>query len=337
MDVLTAFLDGPRARAAFLMKVVLEPPWALRIADEAPLAVVAITHGTAWLVHDTLPRPVALAAGDILMVRGPDHYVVAHDPKTEPTIVIEVGGACRTLDGQPLIDAMDLGVRTWGNDADGRDVMLVGTYQTDGEASRWLLDALPPVVVLRADEWDGPVVPLLAAEVVKEEPGQQVVLDRLLDLLLITSLRAAFASDAVTMPAWFRANADPVIGRVVRLMQNEPAEPWTIATLAATVGVSRALLARRFHEVVGEPPISFLTSWRLALAADLLTTGDATVGAIAHEVGYGSPFTLSTAFKRAYGSSPKAYRASAQTSSFRSVGGDDGTRTHDPLLAKQVL
>ena len=187
--------------------------------------------------------------------------------------------------------------------------MLVGTYQTDGEASRWLLDALPPVVVLRADEWDGPVVPLLAAEVVKEEPGQQVVLDRLLDLLLITSLRAAFASDAVTVPAWFRANADPVIGRVVRLMQNEPAEPWTVATLASTVGVSRALLARRFHEVVGEPPIAFLTSWRLALAADLLTAGHATVGAIAREVGYGSPFTFSTAFKRAYGSSPKAYRA----------------------------
>ena len=308
MDALTAFLDGPRARAAFLLKVVHQPPWALRIEDEAPLAVVAITHGTAWLVHAALERPLELVAGDIVMVRGPEHYVVTHDPGAEPTIVIEPGGTCRTLDGKPLIDAMDLGVRTWGNDVDGRDVMLVGTYQTDGEASRWLLDALPPVVVVRADEWDGPVVPLLAAEVVKEEPGQQVVLDRLLDLLLVTSLRAAFASDAVTVPAWFRANADPVVGRVVRLMQNEPAEPWTVSTLAAAVGVSRALLARRFHELVGEPPISFLTSWRLALAADLLTAGDATVGAIARDVGYGSPFTFSTAFKRAYGSSPKAYR-----------------------------
>ena len=176
---------------------------------------------------------------------------------------------------------MDLGVRTWGNRADGRDVMLVGTYLTDGEISRWLLDALPPVVVLRAEEWDGPVVPLLATEIVKEEPGQQVVLDRLLDLLLVTALRAAFASDGVNVPAWFRANADPIIGRVLRLMQNEPAEPWTVATLANAVGISRALLARRFHELVGEPPMSFLTSWRMALAADLLVAGDATVGAVA--------------------------------------------------------
>ena len=64
------------------------------------------------------------------------------------------------------------------------------------------------------------------------------------------------------MPAWFRANADPVIGRVIRLMQNQPAEPWTVANLADAVGVSRALLARRFHELVGVPPMAFLTSWR---------------------------------------------------------------------------
>jgi AraC-like DNA-binding protein len=311
VDALAAFLDGPRARAAFLMKVVLEPPWSMRIEDEAPLAVVAITHGEAWLVHAELSDPVALAAGDVVIVRGPDPYVVAHRPDAEPTIVIDVGGDCHTLDGASLIEAMDLGVRTWGNRADGADVMLVGTYQTDGEVSRWLLDALPHVVVLRATEWDSPIVPLLAAEIVKEEPGQQVVLDRLLDLLLVTALRAAFAMDSLAVPAWFRANADPLVGRVVRLMQNEPATPWTVATLASAVGVSRALLARRFHEIVGAPPMSFLTSWRMALAADLITERDATVSAIAREVGYGSPFTFSTAFKRTYGVSPKAYRENA--------------------------
>jgi AraC-like DNA-binding protein len=329
VDALTAFLDGPRARAAFLMKVVLEPPWALRIEDEAPLAVVACTHGTAWMLHTALPEPTALAAGDVVIVRGPEHYVVADSPATDPTIVIEPGGSCRTLDGRSLVDTMDLGVRTWGNDRNGRDVMVVGTYQTDGEVSRRLLEALPPVVVLRADECGDPVVPLLAAEVVKEEPGQQVVLDRLLDLLLVTSLRAAFASEAVDVPAWFRANRDPVIGRVLRLMQNEPASPWTVATLAAAVGVSRAWLARRFHELVGEPPIAFLTSWRLALAADLLTASDATIGAIAHAVGYGSPFTFSTAFKREHGSSPKAYR-SRGTPARASSGPDDTALTLSP-------
>ncbi len=216
---------------------------------------------------------------------------------------------CVALDGSSLIESMDLGVRTWGNCAHGSDMMLVGTYQTVGEVSRWLLDALPHVVVLRAGDWDGAAVSLLSAEIVREEPGQQVVLDRLLDLLLVSALRAAFSIGSVAVPLWFSANADPVLGRVLRLMQNEPGEPWTVASLASAVGVSRALLARRFHERVGEPPMAFLTSWRMALAADLIVASDVSVSSVARTVGYSSPFTFSTAFKRTYGASPRAYRA----------------------------
>jgi AraC-like DNA-binding protein len=315
MDALAAFLDGPRAKAAFLLKVVLEPPWSMRIEDEAPLAVVAVTHGAAWLVPceagDALGEPVALAAGDIAIVRGPGPYLVADRPDRRPTIVIDPAGHCRTLEGESLVEAMDLGVRTWGNQADGSDVMLVGTYQTGGEVSRWLLDALPRLVLVRAGEWDCPAVPLLAAEIAREEPGQQVVLDRLLDLLLVSALRAAFTGRSMEVPAWFSANADPVVGRVIRLMQNQPGEPWTVASLARAVGVSRALLARRFGELVGTPPMAFLTSWRLALAADLLVGPDATVTSVAPLVGYSSPFTFSTAFKRRYGTSPRAYRERA--------------------------
>ncbi len=95
------------------------------------------------------------------------------------------------------------------------------------------------------------------------------------------------------------------------MIHNDPSHPWTVADLAAGAGASRAALARRFNELVGEPPMSFLTGWRMALAADLLVDSDATVGAVAHQVGYASPFTFSAAFKRAYGVSPKAYRNAA--------------------------
>jgi AraC-like DNA-binding protein len=308
MDALTALLDGPRAHAAFLVNVVFEPPWSLGVQDEAPLAVVVVTRGEVTLLHDAMPDPVALTAGDVVLVRGPDPYVVAHDADPAPNIVIDPGGACRTLDGSSLRESMELGVRTWGNAADGSDAMLVGTYQTDGEISRGLLDVLPVVVVLRAADWDNPIVALLEGEMQRTDPGQQVVLDRLLDLLLVSALRTAFASDSIEVPPWFRAQTDPIVGRVVRLMQNEPETQWTVASLASRVGVSRALLARRFHELVGEPPMSFLTSWRMALAADLLVRGGTTVAEVAREVGYGSPFTFSTAFKRTYGVSPKAYR-----------------------------
>jgi AraC-like DNA-binding protein len=169
-----------------------------------------------------------------------------------------------------------------------------------------LLRALPPLLSLRLDS---PLVDLLAAEIVKDAPGQEAVLDRLLDLLLIATLREWFAREDA--PGWYRAYEDPVVGPALRLLHHEPARSWTVAELARAVGVSRAALARRFNELVGEPPMAFLTGWRIALAADLLREPGTTIGAVAEQVGYGSPFALSTAFKRVRGVSPAQYRAAA--------------------------
>jgi AraC-like DNA-binding protein len=144
---------------------------------------------------------------------------------------------------------------------------------------------------------------------VKDEPAQAVVLDRLLDLVLITVLRAWFAREEAETPPWYRAHGDPVVGAALRMIYNDPANPWTVATLADATGVSRATLARRFTELVGESPMSFLTDWRLALAADLLREPEATVGSVARKVGYGSSFALSAAFKRVRGVSPRDHLA----------------------------
>jgi AraC-like DNA-binding protein len=310
MDAVCGFLQGPRARSAFVLRSILEPPWSLRIQDEAPLTLVAVVRGDAWIVPDDGP-PARLGPGDLALVRGPDHYTVADDVATPPQIVIHPGQQCTTLDGDSVAEAMHLGVRTWGTSIEGSTILLTGTYQTDGEISRRLVDALPQLAVLRTDQWESPLIPLLANEIVKEEPGQQVMLDRLLDLLLVAALRAWFGRPEGHPPAWYEANGDPVVGPALRLMQNDPAHPWTVGSLAATVGVSRASLARRFHELVGEPPMAFLTNWRMALAADLLREPAATVGGVARRVGYSSPFTFSTAFKRIYGLAPRNYRDAA--------------------------
>ncbi|HEY7048424.1 MAG TPA: AraC family transcriptional regulator [Jatrophihabitantaceae bacterium] len=308
MDALAGFLNGPRARGAFLLRSVLEPPWALRIRDEAPLTVMAVVRGSAWVRYDGDP-PVEMGAGDVAVLRGPDHYTVADAPDTAPHVIIHPGQVCTTLDGVSVAESMSQGVRTWGTSADGGTVLLTGTYQDAGEVSRRLIEALPRVIVLRDGDWLCPVIPLLADEIGKDDVGQEAVLDRLLDLLVVSVLRAWFADHDA--PAWYRAQADPVAGRAVRLLHNNPAHPWTVASLAAEVGVSRAALARRFSDLVGEPPMAFLTGWRLALAADLLLEPDATVGAVARRVGYTSPFTFSTAFKRHYGLSPAAHRRAA--------------------------
>jgi AraC-like DNA-binding protein len=313
MDALSGLLDGPRARDAFLMRAVMSPPWCIRVQDEAPLSLVAITSGSAWVALDDGSQPTLLATGDLAVLRGPDHYTMADDLATPVQVVVHPGQRCTTPEGVSTTESMTLGVRTWGNDPDGPVTMLVGTYQVSGAVSRRLVDALPPLAVVRDDECTSPLPTLLAEEIVKDEPGQDLVLDRMLDLMLVAVLRIWFSRPEAEAPAWYRAHGDPIVGPALRHLHNDPARPWTVASLAAATGVSRAALARRFSELVGEPPMTFLTGWRLALAADLLRLPGATVGEVAHQVGYATPFALSTAFKRVNGVSPRDYRERAGT------------------------
>jgi AraC-like DNA-binding protein len=308
VDVFGGLLDGPRARGAFALRAMMDPPWSIRIEDRAPLSLVSMVKWRAWVIPDD-DAPVRLDAGSVAVMRGPDPYTFADDPATQAQVVIHPGQHCTTPDGQPLAQAMGLGVRSWGNSATGPTSMLIGTYERHSEIGRPLLSVLPRLVVMPADEWNSPLVPMLSQEITRDEPGQEAVLDRLLDLLLVAVLRAWLSRHQAEAPGWYRAQGDPVAGKALRALQNDPAQPWTVATLARETGVSRATLARRFHELVGEPPMAFLTAWRLALAADLLREPGATIGAVARQVGYGSPFALSAAFKRVRGVSPKEHRA----------------------------
>jgi AraC-like DNA-binding protein len=310
MDAVAGLLDGPRARGAFLLRSTMTPPWSLRIQDEAPLTLIAIVRGSACVVED---GGVVnwLGAGDVAIARGPEPYLVADAPSTPPQAIIHPGQRCTTPDGAEVKMMDFLGTRNWGNSRDGETVMLTGTYQFDGEVSQRLLRALPPLLVLKGDAWETPLIDLLAGEIVKDEPGQEAVLDRLLDLLLIAVLRTWFSRPEAEAPGWYRAHADPIVGPALRSLHSDPAHQWTVAELADGAGVSRAALARRFNDLVGEPPMSFLTGWRIALAADLLREPGATVGSVAPQVGYGSAFALSTAFKRLRGISPRQFRLEA--------------------------
>jgi AraC-like DNA-binding protein len=309
VDAVVGLLDGVRARGAFVLRMMMDPPWSMSIRDEAPLTLICQTHGSSAIVAES-SGTVWLRPGDVALARGTEHYIFADDPATTPMIVIHPGQRCTTLSGESLKFEMSIGVRTWGNSPSGATRSVICAYEGRSEVSARLLDALPTVLVLRADEWDTPLVDLLAAEAGCDGPGQEAYLDRLLDLLLIAVLRTWFDRDA-NAPTWWHAEHDPMVGPALKLIYNNPAHPWTVANLAAAVGCSRAVFARRFTEQVGEPPIAFLTSWRLALAADLLRSSQATIAAVARQVGYSTPFALSSAFKRAYGVSPNTHRATA--------------------------
>src|SRR3712207_1149879 len=118
MDAVAGLLDGPRARDAFLLRTSLDPPWCLRIEDEAPLTVVAIVRGEAWFLPDD-GDAVRMRRGDVAIVRGPDPYPFADGPATPPQVLIGPGQVCTTPAGGEVKQMRDLGVRSWGNAPDG--------------------------------------------------------------------------------------------------------------------------------------------------------------------------------------------------------------------------
>jgi AraC-like DNA-binding protein len=307
MDTLGGLLDAPRARGAFALRVVMSSPWSLRDLADSPLTLIAGVAGKLWLVPDE-GDSFQIGPGDIAVIRTPVHYNLADAPDRNPQVIIHPGQQCCDLEGNSLHDAMMHGVRIWGNDPDGSTVFLVGAYEHLSDISDRLLRALPPVLSIRNDDWESPLVPLLCDEVVKDEPGQAAVLDRLLDLLVTAVLKAWFARQDSNRPGWWRYQGDRIVERALQLMHEDPAHHWTLEKLSAAAGASRASLSRRFQELVGEPPMTFLKNWRMALAADLLSQPNETVSTVAEKVGYATPFAFSAAFKRVRGISPQTHR-----------------------------
>ena len=188
---------------------------------------------------------------------------------------------------------------------DRHAVVITGTYRT---ASRRLLSVLPPLAVV-PDTGDG--CEALRDFLEAYGSGAQVVLDRLVDWLVVCTLREWF--DATDAPGWINALGDDTVGPALRAMHESPGTPWTLSTLAHQAGVSRTTLATRFAKLVGMPPLTYLTDWRMTLASDLLTGTTATVAAVARQVGYADAFGFSTAFKRFHGMSPTACRTMCQS------------------------
>lgn len=237
-------------------------------------------------------------------------YTIADDPSTPNQVVIRdgikhfVGGAGEgTAKAAPMISS-----RTFGERQPGAIVMLHGIYELHGSVGDRLLETIPDVTVVPAGPRTRRPLELLSAEAERDEPGQDAVLNRLLELVLVIALRAWGTNTESELPTWLAALADPAIGTALATLHADPQHKWTTVALANKVGMSRAAFCARFTTLVGKPPMAYLTHWRMTLAADALRDTDATVAALAHEVGYENAFAFSAAFKRTYGHSPTTWR-----------------------------
>lgn len=298
MDPLADLLGRARATGSLFAETTLHGRGGLALgAEPAPLALHVIRTGPLWLRAEG--QTTRLGPGDVVLVRGGTQVAFCAGPD-EPAIALS-----RLLAGrapEPGVNRLDI------PGSGGPSVLLCGAYALEGSICDRLLDVLPAVAHVRASA--GPltrVVEVLYDELDAVVPGQQTALDRILDLLLVHVLRAHFASGAA-VPAWYAALEDPAVGQALRAMHGDPAAAWTVQQLAETVDLSRAAFARRFTTAVGEPPLAYLTGWRIALAKEALHRDGSTLAAVAREVGYASEFALSAAFRRTVGEPPGRWR-----------------------------
>jgi AraC-like DNA-binding protein len=234
--------------------------------------------------------------GDLVLVRRAAHAIAP-----------SAGAPCTPI--QAVIDA---GTGSVGpDDAPASMVLLCGAYLFDGDLFEPVLAALPEVAVVRpaAGSTLRATVDLLARAMGEDGLGQQALLDRLLDITLVQVLRERFATRPDAAPPWFTAAGDDRVGPALRAIHASPAHPWTVAELADTAALSRAAFARRFTDLVGRPPLQYLTDWRMALAREELRRPGVGLAAVAATVGYRSEYAFAAAFKRHHGEAPGRWRA----------------------------
>ncbi len=265
-----------------------------------------VLQGPCWLLRPAA-EPVPLGVGDVVFrPHGGPH---ALSDRAAPTFLEP---ACRPDDARRL--------RRYASETIGRGtgvtVTLCGAYEFDPASGHPLLEALPEVVHLPAHLGRNPglrsTVDLLATELAQPRLGTDAIIPALLDTLLLYVLRTWFdAQPASVSSGWAAALNDPFTAAALRAIHDDPARPWTVATLAAEAGLSRAPFARRFAALLGQPPLTYLTWWRMTTAARLLRETDQPLTAVATRVGYASEFAFSAAFKRRYGVAPGRFRRAA--------------------------
>ncbi|WP_212762045.1 AraC family transcriptional regulator [Nocardia uniformis] len=308
MDPVSSLLNGIRAEGSAVSHAVLKAPWTIRFADRAPLTMVTVLRGGGTLVLSDGTEMV-VARGDTAIVRGPEPFHLADrsDSLDRPHIEYEI--ACFATD--PECEAEEISGIHWGAESTDATALIVGAYQASGRRHDRLLRALPPVLVIHEDIDTCDWLEKAAVDCASHLAGSQALMDRLLDWALVCTLRTWFASAGSSAPTWYRGLADPVVAPALQAIHGSPSRSWTVASLAAEAGVSRALFAKRFAELMGRPPLGYLTEYRMDEAEDLLADSELSVAQVAKAVGYADPFGFSAAFKRYRGMSPTAFRAAA--------------------------
>jgi AraC-like DNA-binding protein len=302
-DPLAEALHLLRMNGAFYCNSEFTSPWGLTLpAMPGYLWFHVVTAGEA-LVDVPDADPVELGRGDLALVtRGAGHALRGEPAARAPGIF--------ELEREVLSDRYEI-LRHGGGGAPS--TLICGAVRFEHPAARNLVEILPEVI--RIDGSDSPpadwmqgTLSLMSSETRQLRPGGEAVITRLADILVIQAIRAWIDTDPGARSGWLGALRDPQVGRALALIHSHPDRPWTVASLADEVAMSRSAFAARFGEMVGKPVMQYATDWRMQVARAALQEGNTTVAELANRLGYRSEAAFARAFKRVLGVAPGSVR-----------------------------
>jgi AraC-like DNA-binding protein len=329
-DTLSEVLRAVRLTGAVFFRVEGSPPW---VAETPPAATVAphilpgaehvieyhvITKGSCW--GGLIGEPaIALREGDIVVFPQGDPHVMSSEPgmRAEPDLALhrrpERAALPIPISHGPSVAPAGGPGRAISASPDGVGAELVcGFLGCDARPFNPLLATLPRVLHVpgasSGDSHLAELVRLAVKECSARRPGSESMLASLSQLLFIEVVRLYVAALSHDTTGWLAGLRDEIVGRALMCLHDRPRQDWTLDDLAKEVGLSRSMLAERFHHFVGIPPMQYLARWRIQLAASLLTSSTFTLSEVAGRVGYGSEAALSRAFKRWVGVAPSSWR-----------------------------
>lgn len=300
-DPLGEALHALRLTGTLYCRAELTAPWAIAMpAFDGLMTFLVVTTGDCWLDLGGVRR--RLGPGSLTLVPHETAYVVRSDPCVAPRPLFEIPV-------ERITDRYE--IMRFGGGGELTQVTC-GVVRFEHATARRLIASLPDLV--HVDSWDDPggwltsTLQLIAREASALRPGGDTVLTRLADVLVIQAIRAWLESSPESEQGWLGALRDEHVGRALATMHRAPGKAWTLARLAKEVGMSRSAFAERFTELVGEPAITYLTSWRMQLAWEALETTTDSVAEIAERLGYRSDAAFVRAFRRTHGITPGAVR-----------------------------
>jgi AraC-like DNA-binding protein len=331
--LLSKLLGSIRVRSSVLFRPTLAAPWGFsidmasqfdalvqvgrlgpRLAEALPPGAIRtpfhiVTDGTCWLKASSQPNPIQLTAGDFVVFPRCLSHTMLDTPMTRSVSIVEM------LRGQVAEDGARpewREVRFGGAGAETR--LMCGGIRFENVNTHPLLAILPPLIHVRADQngqaaWLRSTVDQIVDEYGSDRLGREVTINRLTDILFIGAIRSYFEEGLSTAKTgWLAAVRDDQIGRAIALLHAEPTRSWTVEALSDRVAMSRSAFANRFTELVGQPPLRYLTRLRLDAAAHRLRHTNDKLSLIAAAAGYASPAAFCRAFQRHVGSAPGEYR-----------------------------